>query len=666
MTTLKQTLILGLLAGLFATSAKANAPLPFESVYLTKERVSFKENYGTFRIKRRSKEVCYPHEFQETPLGFVATFPSCDQSIVFEKRGQAWNFFPEAKSSKLESKKDESFFIHFHFKKEVDELFYGLGTQYTHFILNGHRIPILAQEQGNGRGLQPLSFWQRLIANGVQGHEYTTYMAQGFVLSSKGQALFLKSLSYMEADFRFQKVMRMSHHGLKGALYASQKNTAREAIAESRKWLGKQERLPDWIHKAGILGLMGGGAQVKRRVTNLLEGGARLSGVWLQDWVGLRKTPLGPRLQWNWRRSETQYPRWSSLMSFFKEHDLKTLGYFNPYLADHKEDNELLQIAKERGYLVIHNDKEFKVEMGGFKAYLVDLLNPKAYGWLKNIMINEAKKNNFKGWMADFAEAYPIDATNSKDHHRYIQKWQELNNEVRKSISQTTLAFHRAGSIGSLQRVGLFWLGDQTPTYDEYDGLKSTIKALLSSGLNGVAYNHSDIGGYFAIKVPLILNIRRSQALLKRWMEVNAFTMVFRTHLGLKPELLFQVDQSEEMINEYAKWSKQFASLFSYRKSLIEEYERSALPPIRPLFLEFPQEKETYTIDDQFMFGSQYLISPLYQDYQEEKNLYLPKGKWLHLWNKEIITSEGEWITLKVHNNTTPVLQKVPGRVWPK
>ncbi|MCR9205676.1 MAG: hypothetical protein NXH75_13920, partial [Halobacteriovoraceae bacterium] len=634
--------------------AKTTIPLPFETLFLTKEKIKFKERFGTFKIKRKTKTVCYPYKFIPRENGYKVTFPKCQQSIFLEKEKRGWAFRPEAHGA---TQKKLQTFIHFHFKKDQDELFYGLGTQYTHFILNGYKVPILAQEQGNGRGLQPLTFFQNVFVRGAQGHEFSTYMSQAFLLSSKAKAYYIESPSYMEADFTFDKVVRLSHHGLSGKLYSFEGKSLNQTLLESRKWLGQQETLPDWIHRGGILGLMGGDDIVRTRVERLLEAGSSLSGVWLQDWVGTRQTILGPRLQWNWRRSDTLYPNWESLKTFFKNNKLETLGYFNPYLADYKEGNELLDIAKEKNYLVTHKGKEFKVEMGGFKAYLVDLLNPRAYSWLKEILFKQAKINGLKGWMADFAEAYPIDPDNSHDHHRYIQMWQQLNKEVRVTLGNQEVAFHRAGSLKSLKNVGLFWLGDQTPTYDEFDGFKSTVKGLLSSGLNGVAYNHSDIGGYFAIRIPLILSVKRSAALLKRWMEVNAFTMVFRTHLGLNPKLLFQIDQSEEMIAEFSKWSNVFSSLFSYRKKLISEYNRTAKPPVRPLFLEFPNERETFKIDDQFMFGGDYLIAPLYRDYQETKRLYLPKGRWKHLWDNRIIQSDGSWINFKVTDNTSPVFK---------
>lgn len=66
-------------------------------------------------------------------------------------------------------------------------------------------------------------------------------------------------------------------------------------------------------------------------------------------------------------------------------------------------------------------------------------------------------------------------------------------------------------------------------SWQNNDGIKSAVVGLLSSGLSGFAFNHSDIGGYCAVNLPII-RYQRSEELLLRWMELNAFNTVFRTH----------------------------------------------------------------------------------------------------------------------------------------
>ena len=94
--------------------------------------------------------------------------------------------------------------------------------------------------------------------------------------------------------------------------------------------------------------------------------------------------------------------------------------------------------------------------------------------------------------------------------------------------------FNRAGFTRSPGHNTLFWLGDQLDWRAE-DGIRSGVAGLLSSGFSGISQNHSDIGGYTTTAVPglpfkiPLLDHRRSPKLLRRWIELNAFTAVFRT-----------------------------------------------------------------------------------------------------------------------------------------
>jgi sulfoquinovosidase len=630
--------------------------------YITIEKLSFKERFGTFKAKRKPKEVCYPYQIiQEQENLYRATFPTCQSEILFEKKEEGWSI----SSSKSPELKKQVHFLNLLFRHHTDESFYGLGTQFTHFRLNGYHFPIVAQEQGNGRGSQPLTRWQRLLTPGIEGTSVSTSHAQAFFISSQSRAFFVPSHEYMELDFTNSGSFLLSHLGLDFDLKMAQASSLIELLPQTRQWLGEQERLPDWVHQGAILGLMQGELDVQKRLERALEFDSVISGLWLQDWVGQRQTPLGPRLRWSWGLDRETYPAWSELRQLTRERDIKLLGYFNPYLSPLPDGAPQLDWAMQKGYLVWNlDDPSFhEIEMGGFKAFLVDLLNPNAYSWLKQLMKRTAQEAQLDGWMADFGEAYPMKKNQTRNHSLYISKWQQLNQEVRRELHQERggdplVSFHRAGTLNSARNTGLFWLGDQTTTYDQFDGLQTTITGLLSSGLNQIAYNHSDIGGYFGIRVPLAINVTRSRELLSRWMEVNAFTMVFRSHLGLNPKILHQIDQDENTLKEFSFWSHVFAELFEVRKSLIEEYHEASLPPLRPLFLHHQNESETYFIQKQFLLGENILVSPLFQDHATTHRFYLPEGLWVHLWDNREVESSGEWLQFQVTDNRSPIFFK--------
>ena len=133
-------------------------------------------------------------------------------------------------------------------------------------------------------------------------------------------------------------------------------------------------------------------------------------------------------------------------------------------------------------------------------------------------------------------------------HNRYPSLWAEVNREfVEESKAkqqgkprkvqtakevpdeEQLVFFMRAGFRETPKWATLFWEGDQMTSWQRNDGIKSAIVGLLSSCLSGFSLNHSDIGGYCAVDLPFS-PYRRSEEVLLRWMEMNSFTTIFRTH----------------------------------------------------------------------------------------------------------------------------------------
>ncbi len=69
-------------------------------------------------------------------------------------------------------------------------------------------------------------------------------------------------------------------------------------------------------------------------------------------------------------------------------------------------------------------------------------------------------------------------------------------------------------------------------------------------------------------------------------------------------------------------------ALKPYIHSLMEEASRTGAPLLRTMFYEFPQDPACWELDDQYMFGSDYLVAPILHAGQRERNVYLPAGTW--------------------------------------
>ena len=84
------------------------------------------------------------------------------------------------------------------FASDSSEHFLGFGEQFSHLDLKGHKFPLLAQEQGVGRGDKKTTAIAKMV--GAEGNEYSTYSPIPFFLTTKNRAMFIENSEYMEID----------------------------------------------------------------------------------------------------------------------------------------------------------------------------------------------------------------------------------------------------------------------------------------------------------------------------------------------------------------------------------------------------------------------------------------------------------------------------------
>lgn len=555
-----------------------------------------------------------------------------------------------------------------------DEHFYGFGAQYSKFDMKGYRLPMFLSEQGVGRGLEPLTAILDAISKGAGGTWYTTYTHVPFYITSYHRGFLLESPQYSVFDLTQKTSIRLeiNNHFLQARIIAGK--SPKEVITSYTAYSGRMKSLPEWLNKGAVVGMQGGTNAVLQMLSHIKQvvGSADdIASFWLQDWTGQRNFTSSARdikrvgLWWNWEVDSTHYPDWMDFISHLQAENITVLTYINALLSDVSErgtpfQHNYWQEAINNDYFVRNGSGD--VWVGYTKASLVDLSNPSAYKWYKEIIIQNMLASGVKGWMCDFGESLPLDAKlwQSQDarewHTRYPEVWGQLNREAIAEAKERGLStgddvvyFMRSGATFSATNTRLFWLGDQTVTWDEHDGLTTIIIGLLSSGLSGYSLQHSDIGGYTAIDLKVIKYLR-SKELLMRWCELAAFTSMYRSHLGTLPTENWQFYSDNETMLHYFKMARLYKSFSSYRASLMTEAEQKGIPLVRPMFMEYPDDNKMYSIDltHQFMFGSELLVAPVYKPHQSTVHVFLPtNSSWIHLWTNKEYTGEGDWVVIE-------------------
>ncbi|MGV9172756.1 MAG: alpha-glucosidase [Promethearchaeia archaeon] len=622
-----------------------------------------KEKHGHFKIKDKVDEKLPLTTFN------ILSEKGDHSSIEFSNENTKIEMDCKIVNERLEitfnssHKKFNRYWINLH--ATADEAIYGCGEQFSELNLREKKVPIWVSEQGIGRGDPKIITWLLNLVAKAGGHWYTSYHVQPSFVSSTNYYVHAESTVYAEFNFKKKSKHILYFWGNPKKLIINKFENSLDTVSGLAKLNGIQPKLPDWVYDGMWLAIQGKGGKkrVRERLQTALDAGIKVGAIWSQDWEGINVTKFGTQLFWDWKWNgggrEIRFPNFPDFVKEMNAKGFKYLGYINSFL--HTE-GDLYKIAKENDYCVKNQDGEdYMIYVTTFPAALVDLTNPEAYEWIKNVMKEHMiEEVGLSGWMSDYGEYMPMDSvlhsgiSPEKYHNQYPVDWQKANYEAIKEAGKLgeIVYFTRSGYSHTSKYTTMEWGGDQLPTFSMDDGLASVIPAALSSGICGVGYHHTDIGGFTTFK-PFFT---RDKEVMMRWAEQSTFTMLMRTHEGNQPENNVQFDSDEEVLNHLARMSQIHVHLKPYLQSISQEYQDTGISPMRPLFLHYENDDKMHSIKYQYLFGRDLLVAPVIKEDKEEWEVYLPSNEWIHIWTKENF-SKG-WHKIKAPIGKPPVFYR--------
>ena len=267
---------------------------------------------------------------------------------------------------------------------------------------------------------------------------------------------------------------------------------------------------------------------------------------------------------------------------------------------------------------------------------LVDIFNPKAREWFWDIY-KDYTNQGIGGWWGDLGEpeVHPSDLQHingSADelHNAYGHEWARMiyDGYQKDFPEQRPFILMRAGFAGS-QRYGMIpWTGDVNRSWG---GLVSQPEIALQMSMQGLAYMHSDLGGFAG-------GDTIDNELYIRWLQYGVFQPIYRPHAQehIAPEPVYQNDTTKE----YAKQAIRLRyKLLPYIYNMAHENHVSGKPLMRPLFFEYPDNKLLLTYDSAYLWGDAFLVAPIKQPGVKEMEVYLPEGNtWIDFYSNKSYT----------------------------
>ena len=485
---------------------------------------------------------------------------------------------------------------------EPDEKIFGFGESFTQFNKRGSKVVLWVDD-----------------ANGTQNE--TMYKPIPFYMSSRGYGVFMHHTTPITVDvgkyYNPVNTMMIGDDELDLFYFIGD---PKEILDEYTNLTGKAPMPPLWSFGFWM-----------SRITYFSEADGREVIKKLRDYE-IPADVLHFDTGWfgvDWRADyifpEDRFPDPEKMISDFKDQGFHISLWQLPYMTP---QNTLYDELVENGYAIKDRKGNIPVEDA-----IIDFSNPDAVKWYQD-KLRPLLEMGVGAIKVDFGEAapeaglYASGKTGFYEHNLYPLRYNKAVADLTREINGEGFIWARSTWAGS-QRYPVHWGGDPATTNS---AMSATLRSGLSIGLSGFTFWSHDIGG-FVTATP--------EDVYRRWTPFGMLTSHVRSH-GNPPTEPWEY--SDEFLKGFRKADNMRYELMPYIYSQAKESSEQGIPMLRALFVEFPDDPGSWLIDNQYMFGSDFLVAPLF-DNVEERAVYLPPGEWIDYQTGEVY--QNGWHTIE-------------------
>lgn len=347
--------------------------------------------------------------------------------------------------------------------------------------------------------------------------------------------------------------------------------------------------------------------------------------------------------QGEWKFDPVYWPDQEGMVRELKEMGIELMVSIWPTVDKTSENYEEML---EKGYL-IRTDRGFRVGLDFQGATIhYDATNPEAreYLWSK------VKKNYYDKGIRVFwlDEAEPEYTVYDFDNYRYhmgsnlqignlypLLYARNFYEGMQREREENIVNLLRCAWAGSQKYGALVWSGDIASSFDS---MRNQLAAGLNMGMAGIPWWTTDIGGFHGGNP----EDEEFRELFVRWFQWGAFCPVMRLHGDREPRQPQQGttggatccsgaanevwSYGERVLGICEKYLALREKLRPYIYELMQEAHEKGTPIMRTLFYEFPEDCHCWEVEDEYMFGRNYLIAPILEAGAESRRIYLPAG----------------------------------------
>ncbi|GGC89240.1 alpha-xylosidase [Enterococcus wangshanyuanii] len=505
-----------------------------------------------------------------------------------------------------------------HFMREqlslgIDEQLYGLGERFTPFIKNGQTVDSWNEDGGTG--------------------SEQAYKNIPFYLSSNGYGVFVNHPEKVSFEMASENVSRaqFSVEGEALEYIVIYGPTPKEILEKYTNLTGKPALPPAWSFGLWLSTSFTtdySEETVMTFIDGMLERDIPLE-VFHFDCFWMKA------FEWcNFKWDEDLFPDPKGMLQRIHDKGIKVCVWINPYIG---QKSPLFEEGRKNGYFLKQEDGNvWQWDMWQAGQGIVDFTNPEAVKWYQGYLA-ELLDMGVDSFKTDFGERIPTDAVyfDGSDPNKAHNYYSYLYNEAVFSLLEEkrgkneAVLFARSGTVGS-QKFPVHWGGDNL---SEYVSMTETLRGGLSFLLSGFGFWSHDIGGF---------EENASADIYKRWTQFGLLSTHSRYHGNIEYRVPWNYD--EEAVEVTRKFTKLKVQLMPYLYQQAVYTATTGVPMMRPVFMEYPKDRNSYFVDKQYFLGDNLLVAPVFTE-TGDVSYYLPEGRWTQLLDHSFkaIDRNGQW-----------------------
>ena len=365
------------------------------------------------------------------------------------------------------------------------------------------------------------------------------------------------------------------------------------------------------------------------------------------------------RTDWlcEWKFNPERFPDPKGFVQHLKKNGFKVSLWQLPYVA---KGAEQLEEAKANHY-ISQPTKTEDTSTGGASNFsaldyagTIDFTYPKAVEWYKNQLLKPLLDMGVTCIKTDFGENIHMDhqyhgMTPERLNNIYSLLYQRAAFEATKEVTGQGIVWARSAWAGC-QRYPLHWGGDSASSWD---GLAGSLKGGLHFGLSGFAFWSHDVPGFHSI--PDFMNSPLDENVYVRWTQFGVFSSHMRYHGTCKREPWHYPNIAPIV----KRWWKLRYKLLPYIVEQSEKACQSGYPLVRALLMHHPHDRQVWHIDDEYYFGSEFLVCPVMNG-NNKRDIYLPEGLWANFFTGQRLEGGRWYYNVEVPLDQMPVFVR-PG-----